>query len=317
MKQERKPIISGPMIVLLVVLLSALCLSGCTVVHREYGPAPYPEQVYYDEPVEDYPFGELSSYGTWIKVQPFGLVWQPWVVRDWQPYLYGYWQLTEWGWTWISYEPFGWAVYHYGYWHYDASWGWVWLPGDEWSPARVQWVWADDYVSWTPYPPPGHHVRDPWDIHTPNLWVAVPARYFVHHDLNRFTVKPRSLVKYKSTTLHREAPTVQIIERKTKTTIRRDDVIVKPVKVGKREYKKITLPSKEQEKLKRYVDETHKRTFKAKAKTESSPESKQKAQSKTTEKKVKKTTDQQKKDIKEPQKTNKSTSKKKTKKEKG
>ena len=32
------------------------------------------------------------------------------------------------GWTWVSYDPWGWAPYHYGRW-FRASYGWGWVPG--------------------------------------------------------------------------------------------------------------------------------------------------------------------------------------------
>src|SRR5260370_9498708 len=35
----------------------------------------------------------------------------------------------EFGWTWVSYQPWGWAPYHYGGWLFDASCGgWFYSP---------------------------------------------------------------------------------------------------------------------------------------------------------------------------------------------
>ncbi len=48
---------------------------------------------------------------------------------------------TIYGWTWVSYDPWGWAPYHYGRWFYGPV-GWAWSPGPiygrhYWSPAYV------------------------------------------------------------------------------------------------------------------------------------------------------------------------------------
>ena len=50
------------------------------------------------------------------------------------------------GWTWVSYEPWGWAPYHYGRWFYYGN-NWCWWPGPVyvgyrplWSPAFVFFV---------------------------------------------------------------------------------------------------------------------------------------------------------------------------------
>src|SRR5207248_2698328 len=45
------------------------------------------------------------------------------------------------GWTWVSYDPWGWAPYHYGRW-FHSGFGWAWYPGPiygrhYWSPALV------------------------------------------------------------------------------------------------------------------------------------------------------------------------------------
>jgi hypothetical protein len=53
----------------------------------------------------------------------------------WEPY---------WGWTWVSYEPWGWAPHHYGRWFVSEG-VWVWWPG----PISPQYrpVYAPAYVS--------------------------------------------------------------------------------------------------------------------------------------------------------------------------
>jgi hypothetical protein len=51
------------------------------------------------------------------------------VAVGWSPYVYGRWVwVTPYGWTWVSYEPWGWYPYHSGYWVTDPAYGWVWAP---------------------------------------------------------------------------------------------------------------------------------------------------------------------------------------------
>jgi hypothetical protein len=87
---------------------------------------------------------DLDAYGQWTDVAPYGQVWRPTGVGpDWAPYQSGRWVWEDWyGWTWVSYDPWGWAPYHYGRWFYQAGFGWCWYPGlrgvrHYWSPALV------------------------------------------------------------------------------------------------------------------------------------------------------------------------------------
>jgi hypothetical protein len=95
---------------------------------------------------------ELSEYGDWVDVPPYGYVWVPRnVADDWRPYYYGRWvwvPLT--GWTWVPYEPWGWAAFHYGRWHWGVGIGWYWIPTSLWGPAWVSWWWDLDYFAWAP-----------------------------------------------------------------------------------------------------------------------------------------------------------------------
>lgn len=95
---------------------------------------------------------ELSEYGDWVYVPPYGYVWVPRNVGDdWRPYYYGRWvwvPLT--GWTWVPYEPWGWVVFHYGRWHWGVGIGWYWIPTSIWGPAWVSWWWDVDYFAWAP-----------------------------------------------------------------------------------------------------------------------------------------------------------------------
>ena len=80
--------------------------------------------------------------------------WRPTHVRaGWRPYMFGRWAWTDYGWYWVSDEPFGWAAYHYGRWYYDDYYGWMWVPDRTWGPAWVEWRYNDDYLGWAPLPP--------------------------------------------------------------------------------------------------------------------------------------------------------------------
>ena len=71
----------------------------------------------------------------------------------WRPYTQGHWVDTDYGWTWISDEPWGWATYHYGRWLADQEYGWLWVPGNQWGPAWVSFQQGGGYVGWAPLPP--------------------------------------------------------------------------------------------------------------------------------------------------------------------
>ncbi|HEY4785593.1 MAG TPA: DUF6600 domain-containing protein [Bacteroidales bacterium] len=102
----------------------------------------------------DYFYDQLSPYGHWDNVDPYGWVWQPYnIYPGWRPYSDGYWVYTEYGWTYQADNNWGWAAYHYGRWTYLNSYGWVWVPGTEWAPAWVAWRTDDDYIGWAPLPP--------------------------------------------------------------------------------------------------------------------------------------------------------------------
>ena len=99
-------------------------------------------------------YSSLSPYGEWIELESGFHVWRPMRVRmGWRPYLYGRWAWTDFGWYWVSSEPFGWAVFHYGRWYHDDYYGWVWVPDHLWGPSWVEWRYNDDYMGWAPLPP--------------------------------------------------------------------------------------------------------------------------------------------------------------------
>ncbi|MBI1388761.1 MAG: hypothetical protein GC154_09975 [bacterium] len=100
---------------------------------------------------------DLDQYGDWVTVPSYGRVWRPTVtVSDWAPYRYGYWDWRPlYGWTWVSYEPWGWAPYHYGRWVYVDRYNWCWVPTDVvyirnyytrpyWYPALVSFSYYND-----------------------------------------------------------------------------------------------------------------------------------------------------------------------------
>src|ERR1041385_4671054 len=62
----------------------------------------------------------LAPYGRWMYHPVFGEVWRPrprLVGADFQPYTNGYWTYTdEYGWYWVSDDPFDDVVYHFGRW---------------------------------------------------------------------------------------------------------------------------------------------------------------------------------------------------------
>ena len=101
-------------------------------------------------------YNALSPYGDWEYVPRYGECWVPADVSvGWRPYTVGYWVDTDYGWMWISQDPWGGIPYHYGRWTYDPYYGWVWVPDDDlvWAPAWVSWRYSDAYVGWAPLPP--------------------------------------------------------------------------------------------------------------------------------------------------------------------
>jgi hypothetical protein len=96
---------------------------------------------------------DLAPYGRWVGVGSYGNCFVPRVAAGWAPYVDGEWVYTDYGWTWVSNDPFGDVPFHYGSWTWADSYGWVWVPGTVWAPAWVTWAYGDDYVGWAPVPP--------------------------------------------------------------------------------------------------------------------------------------------------------------------
>jgi len=106
---------------------------------------------------EDYFYGALTPYGTWINLPGYGLSWQPCAVAydtNWMPYgTLGQWAYTDDGWYWLSGYSWGWCVFHYGRWFHDAQRGWCWWPSTTWGPSWVVWRYGGGYCGWAPLPP--------------------------------------------------------------------------------------------------------------------------------------------------------------------
>ena len=86
-------------------------------------------------------FTSLEPYGSWVPSTNYNYIWIPaQVSADWSPYSNGRWVYTDdYGWYFVSDEPFAPIVYHYGRWGYDAAIGWYWVPGTQWAGAWVTW----------------------------------------------------------------------------------------------------------------------------------------------------------------------------------
>ena len=145
-------------------------------------------------------YQELSPFGDWIYTYEYGWSWLPRDVRvGWRPYSYGQWVLSDYGWFWVSYEPFGWATYHYGRWAWHPRLGWIWVPGRIWGPAWVSWQYGGGYVGWAPLPPEvgfdlGIGLRfDGFDLRVgihPQSYIFIEERRFLDREAYRYAAPP-------------------------------------------------------------------------------------------------------------------------------
>ncbi|MCH7405575.1 DUF6600 domain-containing protein [Belliella aquatica] len=146
-------------------------------------------------------YNELSPYGDWVMDQRHGYVWIPNVGQDFHPYgSNGYWEMTNFGNTWVSYYDWGWAPFHYGRWYWDNFYGWAWVPGYEWGPAWVNWRTGGGYYGWAPLGP-GIGINVSIGFHS-NHWRFVPQRRFRHRHFHRYYVPSYNMVSiYNRTTI--------------------------------------------------------------------------------------------------------------------
>jgi hypothetical protein len=125
----------------------------------------------------------LAPHGRWVATSSYGDCWVPsGVAAGWAPYVDGEWVWTDYGWTWVSSDPWGDVAYHYGTWVWSPPYGWVWVPGTVWAPAWVTWAYSDDYIGWAPVPVSfalsGRGYAGPPLVVSQSSFVFVPARQF-------------------------------------------------------------------------------------------------------------------------------------------
>jgi len=197
-------------------------------------------------------YSSLSPYGEWIQMHG-GYVWRPVrVSHGWRPYLNGNWTWTDYGWYWVSSEPFGWATFHYGRWYYDDYYGWIWIPDDTWGPAWVEWRYDNDNIGWAPLTPyvefragVGIIAGERW-VSPLHYWNFVPGRYFTARRIADY-IQPadRARVIFGNTRAsvniqfdnHRivnRGVDVHFVEQRTNSRINRVDVVAHPMGNGER-----------------------------------------------------------------------------------
>jgi hypothetical protein len=242
-------------ILLAAIILSAIAISSCATEVRTYSSAST-----YVEPFDH--FGTLTDYGEWRNHARFGSVWRPYVFDHWRPFYYGHWSWSNYGWIWMSYEPYGWIVYHHGHWFYDPVIGWVWVPGYQWSPAVVVWIYYDDYVGWAPLPPSGIVIPDPWDDHRWVYWNMVVFHNFHHDYVGNFLIRSPLTRPIQKTKIVRDPPDVRTVERITKSPIQKMPIQKNPVVIEKHRYDRILVPRKEATKIEKHAPEVQKKVLK-------------------------------------------------------
>jgi hypothetical protein len=191
------------------------------------------EEPYLGEPVTLDRFrSDLSPYGRWVDTPEYGVVWIPYISSaSWRPYSNGEWRYTRYGWTFISYDPWGGAPFHYGRWIFRARFGgWCWIPGYEWAPAWVSWRYGGGFIAWAPLGPVGISIGY---YSTPGLWLAVNGTHFhgrLHHRHFLPTRHVREVVFHRTRDYaphHRHdsrGPSVDYVTRVTRRPVRTVEV---------------------------------------------------------------------------------------------
>ena len=187
-------------------------------------------------------FSFLGGYGSWVSVGTYGQVWRPRVVSTWRPFTNGEWIMTADGWTWASYESFGWATHHYGNWFYDPVQGWVWIPGYEYAPARVSWIYYGNNVGWAPLPPRGVTLVDPWVTSRVRYWNVVGINNFTNDNVIRFAINIGTVRPHANIRIVRTAPLVVDVERVIKRKVNVVNVRKVDVKGGAHVFRRVEYP---------------------------------------------------------------------------
>ena len=204
-----------------VMFITALIFTGCSSYTRtgyrggyyshEYGDG-QPDVYYYNynqQPAVQVSIGfndfytQLSPYGSWVNIAPYGQVWVA-NVPNFQPYsTNGYWTYTTYGWTWVSNYSWGWAPFHYGRWGFNSRDGWYWVPGYEWGPAWVAWGSGADMYGWAPLMPGmNYRVSLSLNLFPSNYWTFMPGRYMGMTNIGNYYVnRSRNVTIIKNTTI--------------------------------------------------------------------------------------------------------------------
>jgi len=148
-------------------------------------------------------YNQLSPYGAWVNMAPYGPVWVA-NVPNFQPYsTNGYWAYTNYGWTWVSNYSWGWAPFHYGRWGFNNRYGWYWVPGYEWGPAWVAWSSGADMYGWAPLMPGMNFgVSLSINLFPSSYWTFMPGRYMGMNNIGGYYVdRSRNVTIIKNTTI--------------------------------------------------------------------------------------------------------------------
>jgi len=177
--------------------------------YNNYNQQPDPNDMAYQQPAGQAPVGfndfynQLSPYGSWVNIAPYGQVWIA-NVPNFQPYsTNGYWTYTTYGWTWVSSYSWGWAPFHYGRWGYNNRYGWYWVPGYSWGPAWVAWSSSADMYGWAPLMPGMNFgVTLSVNLFPSSYWTFMPGRYMGMNNIGNYYVnRSRNVTIIKNTTI--------------------------------------------------------------------------------------------------------------------
>jgi hypothetical protein len=116
----------------------------------------------------------------------------------------------EYGWLWVSDDPWGDVPYRYGRWVFDPRDGWLWVPGYVWGPSWVVWRSGGGNIGWFPMPPDNYYGNGAYagsfeaeygyrDWYGPSfsndsflsLWVFVDEGHFGDRNYRNFAARTR------------------------------------------------------------------------------------------------------------------------------